>query len=90
MTAHIGSTSMDGTPISDTDRARIAAEDELHSDQRRMAVRVVAGAALNADDCRMLLSMLGLEGDIAAAARPRNTGAAASAPKRSRKRSVAA
>jgi hypothetical protein len=89
MTAHIGSTSMDGTPISDTDRARIAAEDELHSDQRRMAVRVVAGAALNADDCRMLLSMLGIDGDIAAAARPRNSGAP-SAPKRSRKRSVAA
>jgi hypothetical protein len=89
MTAHNTSTSMDGT-VSDTDRARIAAEDELHVEQQRLTVRVVAGASLDATDCRMLLSMLGLTDGIVAAARPKRVIDDPSAVKRSRKRSVAA
>ncbi|WP_375490604.1 hypothetical protein [uncultured Jatrophihabitans sp.] len=92
MTARIGSTSMDGTPISDTDRARIEAEDQLHFEQRRSAVRVIAAASKDADDCRTLLSMLGLADDVVAAARTHrsSSSAAPSTAKRSRKRSVAA
>lgn len=61
--------SVDGTPISETDLARIHAEEALHAEQQRKAVRVVASAAADADDCRTLLSMLGLEDDIVMAAR---------------------
>ena len=86
MTARIGTTSMDGTPISDNDRARIAAEDQLHHDQRRAAVRVIAAASTDVDDCRTLISMLGLEDALAGA----RTADAPAAPKRARKRSVAA
>lgn len=90
MTARIGSTSMDGTPISDTDRARIEAEDQLHFEQRRSAVRVIAAASKDAEDCRTLLAMLGLAGDVVAAARTHRAAPSTSTAKRSRKRSVAA
>lgn len=85
MTARLGAMSIDGTPISEADRARIEAEDQLHSAQQRNAVRVVAASALDADDCRMLLSMLGLGNDIVVAARAHSHGAA----KRPRKRRAA-
>jgi hypothetical protein len=84
MTARIGTMSIDGTPISQADLARIAAEEQLHADQQRSAVRVVAASSLDADDCRTLLSILGLDGDIVASARTRP------AAKRPRKRSAAA
>ena len=91
MTARIGTMSIDGTPISRADVARIEAEEQLHADQQRDAVRVVAGAALDAADCQALLAMLGLERDVVLAARAslrpvarRDTG------KRSRKRRAAA
>jgi hydroxymethylpyrimidine pyrophosphatase-like HAD family hydrolase len=61
--------SIDGTPISRTDLARIAAEEALHAEQQRNAVRVVAASARDAQDCRTLLAMLGLTDDIVAAAR---------------------
>jgi hypothetical protein len=89
MTARIGTLSIDGTPISEADLARIAAEEKLHAEQQRKAVRVVAGSALDADDCRSLLSMLGLDRDVVLSARgvpalpPRPAG------KRSRRRSAA-
>jgi hypothetical protein len=67
MTVRIGTMSVDGTPISEADLARIEAEEKLHGEQQRKAVRVVAGSALDADDCRTLLSILGLS---AAAPRP--------------------
>lgn len=86
MAARIGSTSMDGTPISNTDRARIEAEDQLHSEHQRSAVRVVAAASVGIEDCRVLLSMLGLDGAVTAAARARGRAPA----KRPRKRRVAA
>ncbi len=68
MTGHIAATALDGSPISDTDLARIAAEERLYTERKRQTVRVVASAARDVDDCRMLLSMLGLDGEIAAAA----------------------
>jgi hypothetical protein len=69
MTARIGTMSIDGTPISEADLARIEAEEKLHADQQRQAVRVVAASALDAADCRTLLSILGLEEEIVASAR---------------------
>jgi hypothetical protein len=61
--------SVDGTPISQADLARILAEEELHADEQRRAVRVVAAGANDVDDCRMLLSILGLGPEVVAAAR---------------------
>jgi triosephosphate isomerase len=88
MTARLGTLSIDGTPISEADLARIEAEEKLHSQQQRSAVRVVASGAVDADDCRMLLSILGLDGATVAAARAE---VARSAPtKRPRKRRAAA
>jgi hypothetical protein len=69
MTVRIGTMSIDGTPISETDLARIEAEEQLHAEQQRKTVRVIAGCAQDADDCRTLLSMLGLDHDVIAAAR---------------------
>jgi hypothetical protein len=69
MTARIGTMSIDGTPISEADLARIEAEEKLHADQQRMAVRVVAASAQDAADCRTLLSILGLEQEIVLSAR---------------------
>ena len=87
MTARIAATSVAGTPISDADVARIEAEEQLHAEQQRGAVRVVAASALDADDCRTLLSMLGLTGETVVAAR---AGLQAPVAKRPRKRRAAA
>ncbi len=89
MTARIGTTSIDGTPISETDLARIEAEEQLHADQQRGAVRVVAASSLDAQDCRMLLSMLGIDDAVVAQARTRPTPPEAVPAKRSRKRHAA-
>jgi hypothetical protein len=86
MTVRIGTMSVDGTPISEADLARIEAEEKLHAEQQRSAVRVIAGSALDADDCRALLAMLGLDREVVAAARAecsRRSG------KRARRRSAA-
>ncbi len=69
MTARVGTKSIDGTPISQSDLARIQAEDELHSLQNVSAARVVASASTDVDECRMLLAMLGLDTAVVAAAR---------------------
>jgi len=60
---------IDGTPISATDVARMEAEEELHAEWQRKAVRVVAASAADADDCRLLLSILGLDAEVIADAR---------------------
>ena len=92
---HLGSMSVDGTPISRTDLARIEAEEKLHEDLQRKTVRVVAGAARDAAECRVLLDMLGIDSAAVVAARsvrkPRRT-AKAGARKTSagRKRRVSA
>lgn len=87
MTARVGTMSVDGTPISQADLARIQAEEQLHAHQQRAAVKVVAAASNDVDDCRTLLAMLGLDHDVVVAAR----GELAPAPiaKRARKRSAA-
>jgi hypothetical protein len=86
MTARIGTMSIDGTPISEADLARIEAEEQLHAEQQRRAVRVVAASAHDAEDCRTLFAMLGLSQEIVLAARAQGTRPA----KRPRKRRVAA
>ena len=45
MTGRIGALSIDGTPISEADVARMQAEEALHAEWQRKAVRVVAAAA---------------------------------------------
>ena len=84
MTARIGTMSIDGTPISEADLARIEAEEKLHAEQQRSAVRVVAAGAIDADDCRTLLSILGLDTAIVAAARGEMRPAAQKRPRRRR------
>jgi hypothetical protein len=90
MTARTGTTSIDGTPISETDLARIEAEEQLHVTQQRSAVRVVAASALDAEDCRTLLAMLGIGPQVVAEARGPKAAAPVAAPKRARKRRAAA
>ena len=69
MTGRNATLSMDGTPISQADIARMAEEERLHAERQRQATRVIAAAAQDADDCRMLLDMLGLGHDVVVAAR---------------------
>jgi hypothetical protein len=84
MTLHVGTMSIDGTPISQADMARLEAEEKLHEEQQRKAARVIASASLDVEDCRMLLAALGLGADVV---RDSRSGRAA---KRPRKRRVAA
>jgi hypothetical protein len=88
MTPRIGSMSVDGTPISEADLARIEAEEKLHAEQQKKTVLVVAGCAHDADDCRSLLAMLGLDRDIVLAARGQ-LGPQRPVGKRPRRRSAA-
>ena len=96
MTARVGTMSVDGTPISQADLARIEAEEKLHAGQQRRAVQVVAAAAHDVEDARLLLSVLGRSPEIIKAARVELRGPVATTParpaptKRSRKRSAAA
>jgi hypothetical protein len=76
--------SIDGTPISEADLARIEAEEQLHAHQQRCAVRVIAASAEDADDCRALFAMLGLTRDIVASARAELNRAPAKRPRRRR------
>jgi len=71
---------IDGTPISAADMARMEAEEALHAVWQRKAVRVVAASAADAEDCRLLLSILGLDGNVIAEAR--HSPAAPKAPTR--------
>lgn len=69
MTGHIGAMSLDGTPISQADLDRMAAEERLYAERQRQTVRVVAACARDVDDCRTLLAMLGLDDATISAAR---------------------
>lgn len=84
MTARTASRSIDGTPISDADRARMAEEEAQSAKMRARAVRAVAGAAHDAADCRLLLEILGLDPALGVGAR------AGSGGKRGRRRQRAA
>ncbi|WP_198163256.1 hypothetical protein [Rhodococcus sp. WMMA185] len=46
--------------MSESEQTDLGAEDELDAGQVRKAQRVVAAQSLDTDDCRMLLSMLGI------------------------------
>jgi hypothetical protein len=71
MTARVGSLSVDGSPISQADLHRLEAEEALHSEWQRRAVRVIAGSAKDVQDCRLLLDILGLDrATVVAAAGP--------------------
>lgn len=84
MTARIGTISIDGTPISEADLARIEAEEKVHAEQQRSAAWVIAGSALDVDDCRTLLSILGLDREVIAAARAEHARHARKRPRRRR------
>jgi hypothetical protein len=77
MTGRSGTLSMDGTPISQADIARMEQEERLLAERQRRAARVIAAAAHDADDCRMLLDILGLDFDIVSAALRESRGNAA-------------
>jgi hypothetical protein len=84
MTARIGTLSIDGTPISEADLARIEAEEKLHAQQQRCAARVIAASARDANDCRALFSMLGLDHEIIRSARAELNRSSAKRPRRRR------
>jgi hypothetical protein len=84
MSGRITTLSTDGTTISQADIARIEAEDRLHADQQRKAARVVAAAARDVDDCKMLLDMLGLGQEVLVAARQEPATASSAGRRRSR------
>ena len=93
MTGRITTLSMDGTLISQADIARMEQEELLHGQHQRQAARVIAAAARDADDCRTLLDMLGLDHDVVVAARKEcgpSADAAARTPRAPRRRSRAA
>lgn len=86
MTGRMAATTLDGTPISQTDLNRMAAEERQHIERQRRAARVVAGAAECGEDARMLLDMLGLDLEVVAAARRERC---AARPARRRRRAAA-
>jgi hypothetical protein len=81
MTGRSTTLSMDGTLISQADIERMEGEERLHAERQRQATRVVAAAARDADDCRILLDMLGLDHDVVLAAR-KECAARTSTPRR--------
>jgi hypothetical protein len=76
MSGRTGSLAAEATMISEADAARIAAEDEMHLQWQRRAARVVAAAAFDAEDCRLLLDVLGLDHGVIEAARSERVPAA--------------
>jgi len=77
MTRRTAASATDTTPISQADRLRIEAEERLHAEHQRRTARVVAASALDADDCRLLLDILGLDETVIAAARGKRSAPAA-------------
>ncbi|KAF0959118.1 MULTISPECIES: hypothetical protein [Rhodococcus] len=49
--------------MSESERTDLDVDDELDAGQVWRAQRVVAAQSLDAEDCRMLLSMLGIAGN---------------------------
>lgn len=87
MTGRAKAMSVDGTIVSAADLARAEADQEFTAAQQRRAARVVASAAHDAKDARLLLSILGLDSDVIGAARTeRDTTAVSKAAEKSRKR----
>lgn len=69
MTRRTAASATDTTPISQADRIRIEAEEQMHAEHQRRTARVVASAAHDAADCRLLLDILGLDENVVSAAR---------------------
>lgn len=57
------------------------AEEALHAEWQRKAVRVIAASATDVDDCRELLSMLGLDAEVVRGARTTDSAAGKATPK---------
>jgi hypothetical protein len=69
MNGHVGAMTIDRTPVSASELARMHAEEALHAEWQSKAVRVVAASSLGAEDCRLLLSILGLDAQLIADSR---------------------
>lgn len=82
MTGRSSALSMDGTPISQADIARMQEEERLHAQRQRQAALVIAAAARDTDDCRTLLDMLGLDHEVVVAAREERRSSAPATPRR--------
>lgn len=82
MTGRSTALSMDGTPISQADIARMQEEERLHAQRQRQAARVIAAAAHDAEDCRTLLDMLGLDHEVVVAARKERGPSSPTTPRR--------
>jgi hypothetical protein len=78
MTGRTGLLSQERSMISESDAARIAAEEEMHQQWQRRAARVVAAGSHDVADCRLLLDILGLDTATLTAARAEQVAAAAS------------
>jgi hypothetical protein len=74
MTSRLGAFAPDNSLMSQADTDRAEADRRLHEQERKLAVRVVAAAAYDATDCRLLLDILGLR-EAAANATGRSTAA---------------
>ena len=85
MTGQLGAMSIDGTPISRADVARMEAEEALHAEWQRKAARVIAASSTDAAECRELLAMLGLDQQVVRDARNARSAAGAARPKAARK-----
>jgi hypothetical protein len=85
MTGRLGAKSIDGTPISQADVARMEADEALHAEWQRKAVRVVAATAHDAAECRELLAMLGLGTQVVVEARNSLAARGATAAKSTRR-----
>jgi hypothetical protein len=69
MTGRLATMSMDGTPISQADIARMEEEERHLAERQRQAARVIAASAQDVHDARLLLDILGLDHDVISAAR---------------------
>jgi hypothetical protein len=68
MTRRTAASATDTIQVSHADLERIAAEEQLHAEHRTRTALVIASAARDAEDCRLLLDILGLDtSEIAAA-----------------------
>ena len=61
MTRRIAASATDTIQVSEADLERIAAEERLHAEHRSRTAVVIASAARDAEDCRLLLDILGID-----------------------------
>ena len=68
MTRRTAASATDTVQVSDADLERIAAEERLQAEHRSRTALVIASAARDADDCRLLLDILGIDNSTVAVA----------------------